>query len=163
MDKNQYVSNFNVHIMLWIYSMWSGFKPFHLLSNIRLWDDILTDLPQMTNHLILLSISGLEAFLPFSFSLPSTSLIMCVMKWISKVSCCSHCRLSALYFYFVAVFILLYSMCVGTVKLLVPVRPSAGFCCLQPSVADWICQVKKQKWKRLFSVWISPALLLSSP
>jgi len=36
--------------------------------------DIPTDLPGMINHPMLRRISGLEASLPFSFSLPSTSL-----------------------------------------------------------------------------------------
>lgn len=44
--------------MLWLYSMWSGFKHLYLLNNSGLWEDILTDLPQMTNHLILLSLSA---------------------------------------------------------------------------------------------------------
>lgn len=131
----------NLHVyMLWMYSMWSRFKHFFLLSkNNRPPTNDLS--PHNLQYLWTLSIS---AFLILS----TFYLTYYVCDKMTKLSRCSHCSLSALEVYFV-VFILFYSIYAGSIKLSVPVLPLAGFYCLQPSVADyWICRVNKQKWNR---------------
>lgn len=87
-----------------------------LLFISRLREAIVTDLPEMTNNLPLLTISGLEAFLAFSSSPASTSLIMHVRQWISKGLLLQPLQPSLLYtFTLLSFFIRFYSLCVGII------------------------------------------------
>ena len=119
--------------------------PFYLLCNSRLREATVTDLPQMTNNLTLLTIWGHEAFLAFSSSPASTSLIMHVRQWVSKGLLLQPLQPPALYtFTLLSFFIWFYSLCVGIIKSLAPTVPLA---CFSSLAFLWIWQLKNPKLK----------------